>query len=230
MALVNEGPYVWVEARAMNGSGVIVGTSWEEDGIHPVMWGEVAPPANNPPVLSDVPASVETAAGTPVVFTATATDPDGDALTFSLDGAPAGAAIDPAGGVFNWTPMASGEFTFDVTVTDSRGLSDTQTVTVDVGPAISVGKATASTKAKTVTVEVPLTNRSATAANSVTLTTATLAGVPASGSLNVGAIAPGATIVYSLSFKNVPSGNAQLALVGIGSLGGFSSTQMVKVP
>lgn len=221
---------MWVEARAMNASGVIVGISWEEDGIHPVIWGEVAPPANNPPVLSGVPDSVETALGTPVVFTATATDPDGDALTFSLDAAPAGAGIDPATGVFTWTPMASGEFTFDVKVTNRRGLFDTKTVTVDVGPALSVGKATASTKAKTVTVEVPFTNRSATAANNATLTTATLKGVPASGSLNVGTIAPGATIVYRLSFKNVPSGNAQLALVGISSLGGFSSTQMVTVP
>jgi len=221
---------MWVEARAMNGFGVIVGTSWEADGLRPVMWGEVAPPANNPPVLSGVPDSVETAVGSPVVFTATATDPDGDALTFSLDAAPAGASIDPAAGVFTWTPMASGEFTFDVKVTDSRGLFDTQTVTVDVGPALSVGKATASTKAKTVTVEVPFTNRSATAANNATLTRATLKGVPASGSLNVGTIAPGATIVYRLSFKNVPSGNAQLALVGISSLGGFSSTQMVAVP
>jgi hypothetical protein len=228
--LVNEGPYVRVEARAMNASGVIVGTSSEADGIHPVMWGEVGPPANNPPVLSGVPASVDSVVGTPVVFTATATDPEGDALTFSLDGATDGAAIDPITGVFAWTPMGSGEFTFYVTVTDSHGALDTMQVTVDVGPAISVGKATASAKTKTVTLEVPLSNRSATAADGVTLTTVTLAGMPASSSLNIGTIAPGATILYRLSFKNVPSGNAQLALMGISSLGGFSSTQVVKVP
>ena len=42
--------------------------------------------------------------GGTLTFTATATAP-GSALTFSLDaGAPAGAAIDPATGVFTWTP------------------------------------------------------------------------------------------------------------------------------
>jgi hypothetical protein len=33
-----------------------------------------------------------------------ATDPDGDALTFSLVGGPAGATIDPTTGAFSWTP------------------------------------------------------------------------------------------------------------------------------
>jgi hypothetical protein len=42
----------------------------------------------------------------PYTFTATATDPDlpAQTLTFSLVGAPAGAAIDSSSGVFSWTP------------------------------------------------------------------------------------------------------------------------------
>ena len=38
--------------------------------------------------------------GVELSFTATASDVDGDTLTFSLAGAPSGAAIDPATGVF----------------------------------------------------------------------------------------------------------------------------------
>jgi hypothetical protein len=68
----------------------------------------------------------------------TATDanlPD-DSLTFSLEpGAPAGAAIDPVTGEFTWTPGEGdgpGEFDINVRVTDSDGLSDTQSFTVTV--------------------------------------------------------------------------------------------------
>jgi len=184
---------------------------------------------DNPPVLT-VPAKVETVAGTPVTFTATAIDPDGGPLAFSLSGAPAGAAIDAATGVFTWRPMAPGEFTFDVTVTDGGGLSDTESVTVDVGPAISVGRATAATKGRRVIVQVPLTNRSATPAASVTLTTATLAGVPANGALRIGTVRPGATVTCTLSFKALPSGGARLVLEGTSSLGVFSRTQLVQAP
>jgi len=57
-------------------------------------------------------------------FTATATDADvpANTLTFSLVGAPAGAAIDPATGVFTWTPTEAqgpGEYTFTVKVCDN---------------------------------------------------------------------------------------------------------------
>src|SRR5439155_839007 len=63
--------------------------------------------------------------GTLLTFTATASDPDlpNETLTFGLDaGAPAGAAINPATGVFTWTPTeAQGPSTNLVTVrvTDS---------------------------------------------------------------------------------------------------------------
>ena len=78
--------------------------------------------------------------GNELSFTATATDPDvpANGLTFTLDaGAPAGATIDPASGVFSWTPTeAPGPGTFDVTVrvTDdgSPALTDTETITITV--------------------------------------------------------------------------------------------------
>gem|GEM_PF-3421131 len=42
--------------------------------------------------------------GQTVDLVVAATDPDGDALTFSLVGGPAGATIDPTTGAFTWTP------------------------------------------------------------------------------------------------------------------------------
>lgn len=74
-----------------------------------------------------------------ITFTVTATDTDlpVNRLSYSLTNAPAGAVIDPATGVFTWTPTeAQGPGTYNVTfrVTDNGtpALSDQQTVTITV--------------------------------------------------------------------------------------------------
>ena len=74
-----------------------------------------------------------------LTFTATATDSDvpANTLTYTLSGEPVGAVIDPASGVFTWTPTETqgpGTFTFDVEVTDdgTPNLSDSETITVTV--------------------------------------------------------------------------------------------------
>jgi hypothetical protein len=69
-------------------------------------------------------------------FTATATD-DGGSLSYSLTGAPAGAAIDAASGVFTWTPTEAqgpSSSTFDVCVSDGS-FTDCETITVVVNEA-----------------------------------------------------------------------------------------------
>lgn len=60
---------------------------------------------NKRPVLADIPTQVASR-GTTVTFTAKATDPNNDTLTYTLDPntAPAGATIDLNAGVFTWTP------------------------------------------------------------------------------------------------------------------------------
>ena len=64
---------------------------------------------NDSPVLTGVPASTSVVYSTNLSFTAHATDVDlpAQALTFSLIGAPSGAAINPTTGVFSWTPTAA---------------------------------------------------------------------------------------------------------------------------
>jgi hypothetical protein len=92
---------------------------------------------NRPPNLAPI-ANMTVAAGAELRFTATATDPDGDNLTFSLDPeqAPAGATINPQTGVFTWTPTAAqvGTFTVRVLVTDDGQppLADSETFTITV--------------------------------------------------------------------------------------------------
>src|SRR5206468_125168 len=78
---------------------------------------------NSAPVLSPISDQIAFA-GVQLTFTSSATDVDfpRNILTFSLDpGAPATAAIDPANGVFTWTPPANqspGTNTVTVRVTD----------------------------------------------------------------------------------------------------------------
>src|SRR5690606_30676553 len=76
--------------------------------------------------------------GQTLSFTAVASDPDpGQSLTFSLVGAPAGAAIGRTSGVFSWVASGSPrELEFKVRVTDSGSpqLSAERTVHVTVEP------------------------------------------------------------------------------------------------
>lgn len=91
------------------------------------------------PVLGEIGAR-SVSEGVELAFTATATDADLPANTFTFElgaGAPAGATIDPATGAFSWTPTeAQGPGTFDVTVTVSDGaLTASATFTVTVAEA-----------------------------------------------------------------------------------------------
>ncbi|MCH8970844.1 MAG: tandem-95 repeat protein, partial [Acidobacteria bacterium] len=74
-----------------------------------------------------------------LTFTATASDVDlpADTLTFTLTGAPAGAAIDPTTGRFTWTPSEAqgpGVYVFTVVVTDNStpNLADSEKIIVTV--------------------------------------------------------------------------------------------------
>lgn len=82
--------------------------------------------------------------GSELAFTAVATDSDSptNTLTYTLDaGAPGEANIDPASGVFIWTPSAAGTFNVTVRVTDDAGtpLSDFETFTITVDEVVSPG-------------------------------------------------------------------------------------------
>ena len=93
------------------------------------------PADNDPPVLDAIAAQTANE-GSLHTFTATASDPDSSVLTFSLVGAPEGAAID-ATGAFAWTPAEAqgpGSYGFTVRVTDdgTPAQAADQAVTVSV--------------------------------------------------------------------------------------------------
>ncbi|MBQ6827370.1 MAG: putative Ig domain-containing protein, partial [Thermoguttaceae bacterium] len=77
---------------------------------------------NNPPQILSTPEQYGEV-GVRYEYAVVATDPDGDALSYSLETAPQNAVIDPITGVLTWTPNASqmGVSDFIVVVTDARG-------------------------------------------------------------------------------------------------------------
>ncbi|MBC7086350.1 MAG: PGF-pre-PGF domain-containing protein [Methanomethylovorans sp.] len=89
-------------------------------------------------------------------FRISATDANGDEITYSAVGLPAGATLDPNTGVFNWVPSytASGKYTI-VFIATANGLSDSQTITVTVGD-VDRGPVLADIDNKTVSIYSPL--------------------------------------------------------------------------
>ncbi|HEY0457752.1 MAG TPA: Ig-like domain-containing protein, partial [Pyrinomonadaceae bacterium] len=146
---------------------------------------------NVAPRLADI-ANKTVDEDTLLTFTAAATDIDlpVNALTYSLVNAPAGASINPASGVFMWTPseaQGAGEYPITIQVNDngSPNLSDTRRFTVRVNEINLAPKLTAIGN-KTVDEETPLAFNAAAAdadlpANSLTYS---LVNAPAGASIN----------------------------------------------
>ena len=72
--------------------------------------------------------------GRTLSFSISASDPEGDDLTFSALNLPVGAAFDPGSQTFSWTPFSSQIGTYQLTfvVADTQGFSDSETVTITV--------------------------------------------------------------------------------------------------
>jgi cyclophilin family peptidyl-prolyl cis-trans isomerase len=93
---------------------------------------------NQPPVLQPIAPQWTVDEGELLEFTAAANDADlpAGSLAYSLgEGAPAGASIDPATGVFSWRPselQGGASYTIELRVADAAGASDSATFQVDV--------------------------------------------------------------------------------------------------
>jgi hypothetical protein len=92
---------------------------------------------NRPPVLAPI-GNKTVDEGELLEFVVTATDPDGDNLTYSADILPLGASFDPATRMFSWTPDSGqmGNYTdvlFTVTDDGTPPVSDSETITITVG-------------------------------------------------------------------------------------------------
>ncbi len=89
---------------------------------------------NHAPVLNHIGDKTGTA-GVPLTFTISATDPDaGDTLTFSANGLPGDATLDPVTGVFDWPSPVAGSYSVEFIVTDNHGATDSETITLNIIP------------------------------------------------------------------------------------------------
>lgn len=90
---------------------------------------------NSPPVLNPI-GNKTVNEGNLLEFTVTATDPDGDTLSYSVDNLPTGSNFDPQTQLFSWTPEfnQSGNYQVVFIVTDSGNPSesDSETITITV--------------------------------------------------------------------------------------------------
>ena len=117
--------YVVVQARNANG----LGPKSSE-----VIYDTTAKP-NRAPVLTQ-PASQSTVQGVAASLALLATDPDGDAITYSAAGLPPGLTVQSALGVISGTPTTTGTYTVTATASDGS-LNAVRTFTWTVSAAAS---------------------------------------------------------------------------------------------
>ncbi len=93
----------------------------------------VTAPTNQTPQITSTPPTGATV-GVPFSYAVAASDPNGDALAFSLLQAPAGMTINASSGLIAWTPSAAqaGPQSVSVRAADPGGLAATQSFTVTV--------------------------------------------------------------------------------------------------
>jgi len=85
---------------------------------------------NEAPILAAI-GNKSVSEGSTLSFTISATDPDGDAITYSATDLPAGAAF--GGRTFTWTPSYTQAGTYNVTFAASDGIAqDSETITITV--------------------------------------------------------------------------------------------------
>ncbi|MBL8344626.1 MAG: tandem-95 repeat protein [Rubrivivax sp.] len=143
--------------------------------------------ANAAPQITTTPVTSGTV-GVAYAYDVNATDPNGDALTYSLTQAPSGMTINASSGLIAWTPGTAGSQAVTVRVADPAGLAATQSFTI----AVAAGNA-------------------APQITSVALTTGT---VGVAYAYDVNAADPnGDTLTYSLT--QAPSGMAINASTGM---------------
>ncbi|MBI5360220.1 MAG: tandem-95 repeat protein [Planctomycetes bacterium] len=88
---------------------------------------------NRPPVLSSI-GDKQVQEGSELTFAVFASDPDGTAVTYSMDLTPSGAFWNSNAGEFTWTPSftQSGSYEMTFSATDADGAVTEETITIDV--------------------------------------------------------------------------------------------------
>lgn len=93
----------------------------------------VNPPPNNLPIITS-PGNQSNTEGDTVLLTISATDADGDNLTFGASGLPTGLVIGSSNGVITGTASVAGTFNVIVDVSDGKGGNDNSEFTWTIDP------------------------------------------------------------------------------------------------
>ena len=153
--------------------------------------------ANRAPVLGAI-GNKTINEGSLLTFTVSATDPDGNALTYSASGLPSGATFTPSSRTFSWTPTYSQSGTYSATFTASdSSLTDTETITITVSnvPAPTISSFSAN----------PTTiNRGSSSVLSWSVTGATSLSISGVGGVtgSTQSVSPTVTTTYTLTATN----------------------------
>ncbi|SDD06044.1 Calx-beta domain-containing protein [Pedobacter soli] len=225
-----DGTYSYTPAPNYNGTDTFTVTVSDGKGGTTTVTISVTINAVNDAPVATAPA-ITTPQNTPVNGTITASDVDGDPLTFTVTTAPAhGTVVVNPDGTYTYTPAVgySGSDTFTVTVSDGKGGTTTVTIPVNVtlvaAPTMSLTKAATNSVSKVgdvINYNIIVTNTGNVALNNVTITDA---GADA-GSITPASIAtllPGSSVTVTAkhtvtltevnngSFTNQASATAQV--------------------
>jgi len=102
------------------------------------VWSVTNPASNGAPVLTN-PGNQVSAAGSAVSLSLSATDPDGDSLTYTATGLPAGLSLNATSGLITGTPTGAGLTSVSVTARDPAGLTSTRTFDWAVTANVALG-------------------------------------------------------------------------------------------
>jgi RHS repeat-associated protein len=141
----NAGIVRWQPKNGQLGVNSVTVAAYDPQGLGAIQTYKLAVlETNNAPLITSLP-NLSVVVGSPYRYDLKAIDPDGDAIAYTLTNAPEGVTLDELGRL-RWSPLQAdiGAYPIEVTVTDGRGLSTSQTYTLTVigdteAPEVSLG-------------------------------------------------------------------------------------------
>ncbi len=136
------GVFTWTPSYADSGTyeqiGVVAGDGTASGLSDTAFFTIKVTNKDRPPVLDPLD-NIVAAEGEAIGFSVSASDPDGDAVVYGVNGLPGGAVFDSATGAFAWTPSFNQSGSYPVTFSASAGgLRAQKTVTITVENAARV--------------------------------------------------------------------------------------------